>query len=85
MSIFVSDAGVGTRTAVSDFMRRDEVKTIFSVYHIWLQEGRDAIMAQRPEQARVAQMVHRRMKSSSRREAAEQFFTPSPAPSFFAT
>ena len=31
-------------------MRRDEVKTIFSVYQIWLQEGRDAIMAKRPEQ-----------------------------------
>jgi len=66
-------------------MRRDEVKTIFSVYHIWLQEGRDAITAQRPEQSRVAQIVHRRMKSPSRGEASEQFFTPSPAPSFLPT
>jgi hypothetical protein len=85
VSIFVSGAGVGTHTAVGDFMRRDEVKTIFSVYHIWLQEGRDAITAQRPEQSRVVQIVHRRMKSPSRGEAAEQLFTSSPAPSFLAT
>ena len=85
MSIFVSGAGVGTCTAAGDFMRRDEVKTIFSVYHIWLQEGRDAITAQRPEQSRVAQIVHRRMKSPSRGEAAEQLFTASPAPSFLPT
>ena len=47
-------------------MRRDEVKTIFSVYQIWLQEGRDAIMAKRPEDSRVAQIVHRRVQSSPR-------------------
>ena len=85
MSTFLSGAALGNRMTASDFMRRDEVKTIFSVYHIWLQEGRDAITAQRPEQSRVAQIVHRRMKSPSRGEAAEQLFTASPAPSFLPT
>jgi hypothetical protein len=66
--------------AAGDFMRRDDVKTIFSVYQIWLQEGRDAIMADRPEkaEARVAQIVHRRVKSSPHGETAQEFFTPSP-------
>ena len=61
-------------------MRRDEVKTIFSVYQIWLQEGRDAIMANRPEDSRVAQMVHRRVQSSPPEKTAQQFLTRSSRP-----
>ena len=57
-------------------MKRDEVKTIFSVYQIWLQEGRDAIMAERPERSRVAQIVHRRVKSSKGEKTAQQLFIP---------
>jgi hypothetical protein len=66
-------------------MRRDEVKTIFSVYQIWLQEGRDAIMDKRPEDARVAQIVHRRVRSSPRGKTGQQFFTPSSGPRLLAS
>jgi hypothetical protein len=78
---------VGTRMTAGDFMRRDEVKTIFSVYQIWLQEGRDAVMADRPEksEARVAQIVHRRVKSPSHGKTAEEFFTPSPGTNLLAS
>ncbi len=66
-------------------MRRDEVKTIFSVYQIWLQEGRDAILPKRPEDSRVAQIVHRRVQSSPRGKTAQQFFTRSSGPRLFAS
>jgi hypothetical protein len=85
VSIFISGTAVGTRTTAGDFMRRDEVRTIFSVYHLWLLEGRDAIAAERPEHSRVAQIVHRRVKTSPRKETAQEFFTPSSASSFLAS
>jgi hypothetical protein len=87
VNIFLSGAVVGTRMTAGDFMRRNEVKTIFSVYQIWLQEGRDAIMADRPEksEARVAQIVHRRVKSPPHGKTAEEFFTPSPGSNLLAS
>jgi hypothetical protein len=64
-------------------MTRDEVRTIFSVYHLWLQEGQDALRAERPKPSRVAQIVHRPVKASPDEETGEQFFTPSRESSFF--
>ena len=85
MSTFFCGAAVGTRTTAGNFMRRDEVKTIFSVYQIWLQEGRDAIMAKRPEGAKVAQIVHQSVKSFPREDADQQYFTGSPDTGLLAT
>jgi hypothetical protein len=82
---FFCGAAVGTRTIAGDFMTRDEVKTIFSVYQIWLQEGRDATMAKRPEGARVAQIVHRRVKSPPSENTAHQCLTSSPDARFLAS
>ena len=85
MSTFFCGAAVGTRTTAGNFMRRDEVKTIFSVYQIWLQEGRDAIIAKPPEGAKVARIVHRRAKSPPLEDTDQQCFTSSPDASLLAS
>ena len=67
---------------MSDLMRQDEVKTIFSVYRIWLEEGRDSLTANRHQDFRVAQIVHRQRKSLPHKKNAQRPFSRSRDSSF---
>jgi hypothetical protein len=62
VSTFLSGAAVGNWTSDTDFMRRDDVRTIFSVYRIWQQEGRIPAEACRREVAGAMQVVERPLR-----------------------
>jgi hypothetical protein len=62
VSTFLSGMAVGNWTIDADFMRRDDVRTIFSVYRIWQQEGRIPTAACRREVADAMQVVERPLR-----------------------
>jgi hypothetical protein len=77
VNTFLFGSVMGNPLAESGFMRRDEVKTIFSVYQIWLQEARGAAANIGHGDSRVAQNVHRQVKSFPHRKPAQELSSQS--------
>jgi hypothetical protein len=76
VNTFLFGAALGNPLAESNLMRRDEVKTIFSVYQIWLEETRGAVPSMRHEEPRVTQSVPRQVKSLPHKTTEEELFSP---------
>jgi hypothetical protein len=62
VSTFLFGTASGNRSNELDFMRRDDVRTIFSVYRIWQEEGQTRPVACRHEVADAMRVIERRMK-----------------------
>ena len=67
MSTFLSGTALENRTTEIYSMRSNEVRTIFSVYQIWLQEGLTGTATDRHGVSDVVQTVERRMEPLVRR------------------
>lgn len=80
MSTFLSDTALENRTTEINSMRRNEVRTIFSVYQIWLQEGLAGTATDRHGVSDVVQTVERRIEPVRRTKPHREESRPLSSP-----